>query len=206
MYMYVHRCMHNECSNIAHSSTCAAFHLEDTSRLEGPVLFSSQACHIDTSWNVNTLCQITNILRATVWLWEGNGKEWLVSSYEHTCTCTYTCCMHTAYTSTCNYYYSKHSGYYRKLCWTGGLSTFNGLWIPSKILSMIPGPSSTDKGLPVRNTGSPIVTPATPMSRNRAVQNVCCVTHKSMGVSSIVGNTNTHCSGGERYKSLRILE
>ncbi len=32
--------------------------------------------------------------------------------------------------------------------------------LPSKILVIIPGPSSTDKGLPVRKTGSPTVTPA----------------------------------------------
>jgi hypothetical protein len=33
-------------------------------------------------------------------------------------------------------------------------------YLPSKILVMIPGPSSTDNGLPVRKTGSPTVTPA----------------------------------------------
>jgi hypothetical protein len=33
-------------------------------------------------------------------------------------------------------------------------------FLPSKILVIIPGPSSTDKGLPVRKTGSPTVTPA----------------------------------------------
>lgn len=32
--------------------------------------------------------------------------------------------------------------------------------LPSKILVMIPGPSSTESGLPVRKTGSPTVTPA----------------------------------------------
>ena len=31
---------------------------------------------------------------------------------------------------------------------------------PSKMLPMIPGPSSTDSGFPVRRTGSPTVTPA----------------------------------------------
>ena len=31
---------------------------------------------------------------------------------------------------------------------------------PSKILPMMPGPSSTDNGFPVLNTGSPTVTPA----------------------------------------------
>ncbi len=35
-----------------------------------------------------------------------------------------------------------------------------GLWIPSNMLFMIPGPSSTDNGFPVRNTGSPTVKPA----------------------------------------------
>lgn len=38
--------------------------------------------------------------------------------------------------------------------------TFSGRWIPSKMFSIIPGPSSTDSGLPVLSTGSPIVTPA----------------------------------------------
>jgi len=33
-------------------------------------------------------------------------------------------------------------------------------FIPSKMLPIHPGPSSTDSGLPVRNTGSPTVTPA----------------------------------------------
>ena len=37
----------------------------------------------------------------------------------------------------------------------------SGRWIPSKIVSISPGPNSTDKGLPVRVTGSPTVTPAT---------------------------------------------
>lgn len=35
-----------------------------------------------------------------------------------------------------------------------------GLWIPSKMAPMIPGPSSTERGLPVRSTGSPTETPA----------------------------------------------
>lgn len=39
------------------------------------------------------------------------------------------------------------------------LMSFRGLWIPSKIEPKIPGPSSTDKGFPVRSTGSPTVTP-----------------------------------------------
>jgi hypothetical protein len=33
-------------------------------------------------------------------------------------------------------------------------------FLPSKILDKTPGPSSIDKGLPVRKTGSPTVTPA----------------------------------------------
>ena len=40
------------------------------------------------------------------------------------------------------------------------IHTSNGLWMPSYILPMMPGPNSTDSGLPVRNTGSPMVTPA----------------------------------------------
>ena len=32
--------------------------------------------------------------------------------------------------------------------------------LPSKMLPIIPGPNSTDKGLPVLKTGSPTVTPA----------------------------------------------
>ena len=43
--------------------------------------------------------------------------------------------------------------------------TFRGLWMPSKMFSMIPGPSSTERGLPVLSTGSPIVTPARTQSR-----------------------------------------
>jgi hypothetical protein len=39
------------------------------------------------------------------------------------------------------------------------LMSFKGRWIPSKMLPKIPGPNSTDKGLPVRSTGSPTVTP-----------------------------------------------
>ena len=55
------------------------------------------------------------------------------------------------------------------------LMSFRGRWIPSKMLPMIPeenliigahtsrlcspGPSSTDRGLPVLRTGSPTVTP-----------------------------------------------
>lgn len=35
-----------------------------------------------------------------------------------------------------------------------------GLWIPSKIAPIMPGPSSTERGLPVRSTGSPTETPA----------------------------------------------
>ncbi len=34
-----------------------------------------------------------------------------------------------------------------------------GRWIPSKMLPIIPGPNSTDRGLPVRKTGSPTLTP-----------------------------------------------
>ena len=37
--------------------------------------------------------------------------------------------------------------------------SFNGLWIPSKIVSNIPGPSSTDNGFPVLKIGSPYVRP-----------------------------------------------
>ena len=33
--------------------------------------------------------------------------------------------------------------------------SFSGRWIPSNIEDIIPGPSSTDKGCPVGNTGSP---------------------------------------------------
>jgi hypothetical protein len=39
------------------------------------------------------------------------------------------------------------------------LMSCKGRWIPSKMLPKIPGPNSTDKGLPVRSTGSPTVTP-----------------------------------------------
>ena len=39
------------------------------------------------------------------------------------------------------------------------LISFRGLWIPSKIAPIIPGPNSTDNGLPVLKTGSPTVTP-----------------------------------------------
>lgn len=35
-----------------------------------------------------------------------------------------------------------------------------GLWIPSKMAPIMPGPSSTDRGFPVRSTGSPTETPA----------------------------------------------
>ena len=38
--------------------------------------------------------------------------------------------------------------------------SFNGRWIPSKMLPIIPGPNSTESGLPVLRTGSPTVTPA----------------------------------------------
>lgn len=40
------------------------------------------------------------------------------------------------------------------------LMSFSGRWIPSKIEPMIPGPSSTERGFPVRSTGSPTETPA----------------------------------------------
>jgi hypothetical protein len=36
---------------------------------------------------------------------------------------------------------------------------FSGRWMPSKICSMRPGPSSTDSGFPVRYTRSPTVSP-----------------------------------------------
>jgi len=39
------------------------------------------------------------------------------------------------------------------------------IYLPSKILPIIPGPSSTDRGLPVLRTGSPTVTPAIPRLR-----------------------------------------
>ena len=38
--------------------------------------------------------------------------------------------------------------------------TSSGRCIPSKILDSIPGPSSTERGFPVRSTGSPTHTPA----------------------------------------------
>ena len=38
--------------------------------------------------------------------------------------------------------------------------TLSGLWIPSNMLPRIPGPSSTERGLPVLRTGSPTHTPA----------------------------------------------
>ena len=57
-------------------------------------------------------------------------------THTRTCTCTHTC-----------------------------THTFSGRWIPSKMFPMMPGPSSTDRGLPVRSTGSPIVTPAELLSR-----------------------------------------
>ncbi len=38
--------------------------------------------------------------------------------------------------------------------------TLRGLWIPSKIWSKIPGPSSTERGCLVLSTGSPTVSPA----------------------------------------------
>jgi hypothetical protein len=38
--------------------------------------------------------------------------------------------------------------------------TCRGLWIPSKIWSRIPGPSSTERGCLVLSTGSPTVKPA----------------------------------------------
>ena len=37
--------------------------------------------------------------------------------------------------------------------------TYNGLYIPSKIYSIKPGPNSTDNGSFVLNTGSPTVNP-----------------------------------------------
>lgn len=40
------------------------------------------------------------------------------------------------------------------------LMSFSGRWIPSKMEPMIPGPSSTESGFPVRRTGSPTDTPA----------------------------------------------
>lgn len=40
------------------------------------------------------------------------------------------------------------------------LMSFRGRWIPSKMEPMIPGPSSTERGFPVRSTGSPTDTPA----------------------------------------------
>lgn len=46
------------------------------------------------------------------------------------------------------------------------LMSFKGRCIPSKMLPIIPGPSSTDRGLPVRSTGSPTVTPANQRLRN----------------------------------------
>ena len=36
----------------------------------------------------------------------------------------------------------------------------SGRWMPSKMLPMMPGPSSTDSGCPRRSTGSPTVRPA----------------------------------------------
>uniref|UniRef100_A0A1I8J7Y4 UV radiation resistance-associated gene protein n=1 Tax=Macrostomum lignano TaxID=282301 RepID=A0A1I8J7Y4_9PLAT len=39
------------------------------------------------------------------------------------------------------------------------IRTCRGRWIPSKMEPIIPGPSSTDSGLPVLSTGSPTVTP-----------------------------------------------
>lgn len=38
--------------------------------------------------------------------------------------------------------------------------SFRGRWIPSKMDPMIPGPNSTERGFPVRSTGSPTDTPA----------------------------------------------
>lgn len=38
--------------------------------------------------------------------------------------------------------------------------SLRGRWIPSKIEPMIPGPNSTERGFPVRRTGSPTETPA----------------------------------------------
>ena len=35
----------------------------------------------------------------------------------------------------------------------------SGRWMPSKMVPMMPGPSSTDSGLRVRSTGSPTVSP-----------------------------------------------
>lgn len=46
------------------------------------------------------------------------------------------------------------------MLWVRSLMSFSGLWIPSKMEPMIPGPSSTERGFPVRSTGSPTDTPA----------------------------------------------
>jgi len=45
------------------------------------------------------------------------------------------------------------------MLFVSSLMSFKGRWIPSKMLPKIPGPNSTDNGLPVRSTGSPTVTP-----------------------------------------------
>ena len=45
------------------------------------------------------------------------------------------------------------------MLWVSSLMSFSGLWIPSKMEPMMPGPSSTDRGFPVRRMGSPTVRP-----------------------------------------------
>ena len=52
------------------------------------------------------------------------------------------------------------------------LMSFRGRWMPSKMEPIIPGPSSTERGFPVRRTGSPTDTPAD--SRLREQTKCCC--------------------------------
>ena len=52
--------------------------------------------------------------------------------------------------------------------------SFSGRWIPSKMEPMIPGPNSTERGFPVRSTGSPTDTPAGFKLRNSNIVGCEC--------------------------------
>lgn len=67
---------------------------------------------------------------------------------------------------------------------------------PSKMLPMIPGPSSTDRGFPVLNTGSPTVTPAYIKSR----LHIKCMWQQSLIISWIIRVQCTLVDNSENWK------
>lgn len=150
-----------------------------------PVVLPTQTLYIDPFGNINAVGQFIDILQrdtnfACIHVKQPLVNATYVPTYARMCVHTYVCTLHMylcmyvcTYIRTYNSYVPLEVSEFRRKyfpLFLKNIYIYKTFTSHIKSINFIPGPNSTDSGLPVLKTGSPIVTPAVD-------NNIIMVTH-----------------------------